>query len=119
MEDIELLKQLAPLLQAGGSAALIAGIFIGYKVLQVLYAIDKRLTRVEIHLGLDPDAPPPRGGNGARIAATAGALILLLPMLGGCSVLSGEVLGASVTVGGFTVGLSGKFPGATAGEKQP
>lgn len=47
-------------------------------------------------------------------AAIFSAVLFAAVGLGGCAgmknAMSGEVLGASVTVGGFTVGLSGKFP---------
>lgn len=51
--------------------------------------------------------------------AVAASILAAGAALAGCgsmkNAMSGEVIGASVTVGGFTVGLSGKFPGSKSG----
>lgn len=114
MDDIALLKELVPLLQAGGNVALLALAFLCFKVWQSLQAIDRRVMRLEIHWGIETggDTPATITRPVSRVIPPVAALALLLPLLGGCSALTGEVLGASISIGGFTVGVSGSLPGA-------
>lgn len=111
--DITAISELAKLIQAGGNVAVLLIAFLAWKIWQSLAALDKRVSRVEIHMGIDttnPPAPPPATPAVVRSIAVALLVIGGALTLSGCQGLSGQIVGASVSLGGFTVGVSGTFP---------
>lgn len=108
MDDIGAFQELMKVLTSGGTGNALM-VFIAF----MLWKLDRRVGVLEMALGVVkvPQVALRQDGEKGftRISGIVGVLVAAA-ILAGCSQMSGQVLGASLNIGGFTFGVSGAFP---------